>query len=224
MVLRRAALFTTRFEYEVPMASQPALPSLSTVIWPVHGRSGMLIIRSVLLALIGTALIFVSAKLKVPFYPVPMTMQSMVVLMLGVAYGPRLGAATVALYVLEGALGLPVFTDTPERGLGLAYLMGPTGGYLLGFVAAAYGAGVMAERGMGRTVTGLMTAMILGHVLIFAAGFGWLATLIGAQKAFSLGVLPFIWATLLKSALGAALLIGFDSLLRRDRGSDEPSA
>ena len=107
-----------------------------------------------LLALAGSLLLTLSAKVQVPFYPVPITMQSLVVLCLGATLGARLGAATVVLYLLEGALGLPVFAGTPERGIGLAYMAGPTGGYLIGFVAAAYLVGLLAERGWDRSHVG----------------------------------------------------------------------
>jgi biotin transport system substrate-specific component len=162
-------------------------------------------LRAVLLALAGSVLLTLSAKLKVPFHPVPMTMQTMVVLVLGVAYGSRLGAATVALYLLQGAVGLPVFADTPERGIGLAYMAGPTGGYLAGFLVAAWFAGAA---GGGGGLARLAAAMLGGHAIIFAFGLAWLAAAIGPEKAWLLGAAPFLLATLLKSALGVALLAG----------------
>jgi biotin transport system substrate-specific component len=198
------------------MAVQPAASSIASAIWPVEGRFAS-VVKAVLLALLGSALLYASAKFKVPFYPVPMTMQSMVVLMIGAAFGARLGAATVILYLIEGALGFPVFADTPERGIGLAYMVGPTGGFLLGFVAAAFTTGLLVERGLARTATGMLIAMTAGHAVLFALGFGWLATLIGAEKAWLLGVLPFGAATLLKTALGAALMTGMSGLKQRFR-------
>ncbi|MFZ9486634.1 MAG: biotin transporter BioY [Alphaproteobacteria bacterium] len=167
-------------------------------------RDGRGLLRAVLLALAGSVLLTLSAKLKVPFHPVPMTMQTMVVLVLGVAYGSRLGAATVALYLLQGAIGLPVFADTPERGVGIAYMAGPTGGYLAGFLAAAWLAGAIGQGGLLR----LAAAMLAGHAVIFAFGLAWLATAIGVEKAWLVGVAPFLLATLLKSALGVALVAG----------------
>ena len=167
-------------------------------------RDGRGLLRAVLLALAGSVLLTLSAKLKVPFHPVPMTMQTMVVLVLGVAYGSRLGAATVALYLLQGAIGLPVFADTPERGVGIAYMAGPTGGYLAGFLAAAWLAGAIGQGGLLR----LAAAMLAGHAVIFAFGLAWLATAIGVEKAWLVGVAPFLLATLLKSALGVALVVG----------------
>jgi biotin transport system substrate-specific component len=196
------------------MATQPLRSTLASTLWPAEGDVSAPL-RALILAVLGTALLTLSAKLKVPFYPVPMTMQSLVVLVIGATYGWRLGAATVALYLVEGALGLPVFADTPERGLGLPYMMGPTGGYLVGFVLAAAIVGWLAERGWDRSVPLTFAAMAIGHAVLFAAGFAWLATLIGPEKAWTLGVEPFWLATLLKTALGAALVPALWTLVRR---------
>ncbi|WP_406856639.1 biotin transporter BioY [Alsobacter sp. KACC 23698] len=198
------------------MAAQPLPTTLASAFWPARDDAAGLA-RSVLLVLAGTALLTLSAKLKVPFYPVPMTMQTLVVLWLGAAYGSRLAAVTAIAYLLEGALGLPVFADTPERGIGLAYMMGPTGGYLLGFVAGAYLVGVLCERGLGRSLVGMGVAMTLGHLAIFAFGFGWLAMAIGAAKAWTLGVVPFFAATALKTALGAAMVPAVWSVVDKRR-------
>ena len=161
--------------------------------------------RDAALALAATGLLTLSAKIQVPMI-VPMTLQTLVVLVVGAAFGARLGALTLGLYLLEGALGLPVFAGTPEKGLGLAYMMGPTGGYLLGFVAAAFVTGLLAERGLARGVLGTLAAMAIGHAVIFLFGFAWLAALFGAAKAYAIGVAPFFAATAIKTALGAALL------------------
>ena len=152
---------------------------------------------------IGVCLLTLSAKLQVPFYPVPMTMQTLVVLMIGMACGRVLGTATVAAYLLAGAAGLPVFAGTPERGLGLAYMMGPTGGFLVGFLIAAWLSGLLAERGWSSSFLLSGAAMIIGHVVILAAGVAWLATLVGVEKAIVLGLMPFLVTTLVKCALGA---------------------
>ncbi|MCP8939282.1 biotin transporter BioY [Alsobacter sp. SYSU M60028] len=199
------------------MAVQPSSTTLVSAIWPARADLGG-VLRAVLLAVAGTALLTLSAKLKVPFYPVPMTMQTLVVLMLGAAYGSRLGAATVALYLLEGALGLPVFADTPERGIGLAYMMGPTGGFLVGFLAGAAIVGWLCERGLGRSLLGMLAAMTIGHLAIFAFGYGWLATLVGPTAAWAGGVAPFFLATALKTALGAVLVPALWSVADRRRG------
>lgn len=170
------------------------------------GKGSRSLLRDAAIALAATGLLTLSAKVQVPFYPVPMTMQSLVVLVIGAAFGWRLGMATVMLYLLEGLAGLPVFAGTPEKGVGLAYMMGPTGGYLIGFVAAAFVAGFLAERGWTKSVPGALAAMAIGHAVIFLFGFAWLAVLMGAGKAYLFGVAPFYAATLFKTLLGAALL------------------
>ncbi|HJS30845.1 MAG TPA: biotin transporter BioY [Alphaproteobacteria bacterium] len=172
-------------------------------IWPAAERP---LVRNVSLALLGTALLWASAKAQVPMWPVPMTMQSYVVLVLGMAYGARLAAATVALYLIEGAAGLPVFSGTPERGIGLAYMMGPTGGYLVGFVLAAWAMGWLAERGWDRTIWRAGAAMALGTIILFAPGLAWLAVQFGWSKAIAVGLTPFIEGSILKLALAAATL------------------
>jgi biotin transport system substrate-specific component len=158
------------------------------------------------LAVFGSLLLWASARAQLPMWPVPMTMQSGVVLVIGMAYGARLGAATVALYLLEGAFGLPVFASTPEKGIGVAYMMGPTGGYLLGFLIAAAAMGALAERGWDRTHTAAIAAMTVGTVLLFIPGVAWLAALIGWAKAIDLGLTPFLLGSVVKLALAAALL------------------
>ncbi len=165
------------------------------------------ILRSVLLALAGTALLWASAKVQIPFYPVPMTMQTFVVLLLGFALGSRLGAATVLLYLAEGALGLPVFAGSPERGIGLAYMAGPTGGFLAGFVGAAFVTGWFAERGFDRHLIGAGLAALAGLTVLYATGLAWLGALIGWDKpVLELGLYPFLPAEALKLALLAAVL------------------
>ncbi|MCW2242940.1 biotin transporter BioY [Azospirillum canadense] len=154
-------------------------------------------------AVLGSALLAVSAKVQVPFWPVPMTMQSMVVILLGMAYGSRLATATVLLYLLEGLAGLPVFAGA---GAGPAYMAGPTAGYLLGFVLAAGVTGWLAERGWDRSPAKAVAALALGHALLFVPGVAWLAVLFGAEKAIAVGLTPFLAATVLKTALGAAIM------------------
>lgn len=164
-------------------------------------------LRSILLAVAGTALLWASAKVQIPFFPVPMTMQTFVVLFLGFALGSRLGAATVLLYLAEGALGLPVFAGTPEKGLGLAYLAGPTGGFLAGFVVAAFVTGWFAERGFDRRLVTSAIAAFAGLVAIYALGVSWLGMLIGWDKpVLEFGLYPFLPAEALKLALLAAIL------------------
>ena len=182
-----------------------ARPTLLDVLSPPLSRPAAAG-RDVALAITGSLLLTLSAKLQIPFWPVPMTMQTFVVLVLGTAFGWRLGAATVALYLLEGALGLPVFAGTPERGIGLAYMMGPTGGYLAGFLAAAVLCGRLAERGWDRDPWRTALAMTIGHLLILFCGWAWLATLIGTHKAYVAGVEPFYAATVAKTLLAVVTL------------------
>ena len=174
------------------------------------------------LVIAGSLLLTASAKLQVPFWPVPMTMQTYVVLVLGMALGPRLGAATVALYLAEGAFGLNVFSGTPERGIGLAYMAGPTGGYLVGFLVAAIAVGRMSERGFDRTVPGALMSAVLGMGLTYMFGLAWLATLIGVSKAITFGALPFLLGDALKILLVMATLPLAWSALGRRRGSGSP--
>jgi biotin transport system substrate-specific component len=188
-------------------ASSLASPStLVGLLWPSQAGDRLGVLRAAILMVAGTALLTLSAKVQVPFYPVPMTMQTLVVLVLGAAYGWRLGGATVALYLLEGAAGLPVFAGTPPAVAGLAYLAGPTGGFLLGFVAAAMLTGWMAERGWDRSLLRVVVMMTLGHAAIFAFGLAWLTTLMPLAKAWAVGAAPFVAATLLKTALAVALM------------------
>jgi biotin transport system substrate-specific component len=175
---------------------------LGAALWPTRGIPGLA--RDMSLAFGGALALALSAKVQVPSYPVPMTLQTLVVLALGAAYGARLGVATVALYLAEGFLGLPVFAAALA---GPAYMAGPTGGYLAGFLAAAALVGILAERGWDRSWPFLLAAMALGHAVIFALGFAWLAVLVGPGKAFVLGVAPFAAATVVKTLL-ACVLVG----------------
>lgn len=177
-------------------------PLLAAIIPASATPAGRLAV-SVFMAVLGTALLAVSAKVKVPFYPVPMTLQPMVVLLLGAAYGWRLGAATLALYLLEGAMGLPVFAGTPEKGIGIAYMAGPTGGYLLGFWLAAGVTGWLAEKGWDRSALKLGAAMVLGMAVLYACGVAWLAGFIGAEKAVAFGMTPFLLGDAVKIAVAA---------------------
>jgi biotin transport system substrate-specific component len=180
---------------------------LVAALWPsVSTNAVQGIIRKALLVVGGSLLLTISAKISVPFYPVPMTMQTFAVILIGAAFGWRLGAATVLFYLAQGAAGFPVFAGTPEKGIGLAYMAGPTGGYLLGFVAGAIVAGWLAERGWDKSFVRLTVAMFLAHVTIFVFGTAWLGALIGYEKAWMAGVAPFYLATAFKTLLAAACL------------------
>ncbi|MDW8313147.1 MAG: biotin transporter BioY, partial [Burkholderiales bacterium] len=184
------------------------MPTLAhALLTPLGTQSSRLpLSRHLVLILIGVGLLWLSAKLQIPFWPVPMTMQTYVVLVLGMAYGLRLGTLTMLAYLAAGALGLPVFAGTPEKGIGLPYMLGPTGGYLVGFVAGAALCGWLAERGFDRSFWRTAIAMSAGHALIFVFGLAWLTALMGWPKAYAVGLAPFWTATVLKTALGVLTL------------------
>jgi biotin transport system substrate-specific component len=188
-----------------PETIAPSHFSLAALLWPhrTDGSSGLA--RSVILIVLGTALLTLSAKVNLPLPYVPMTLQTLVVLMIGAAYGWRLGCATIMTYLATGAAGVPVFAGPIG---GLAPFAGPTAGYLFGFVAAAFVTGFLSERGWDRSVPLLFIAMALGHLVILAAGFGWLAfgMKLGVDKAWLVGIKPFIAGSLIKNSLGAVLV------------------
>lgn len=181
------------------------LPSntLAKTLLPIDNA----IVRNLILAIVGSLALWVSAKISIPFWPVPLTMQTLVVLVIGMAFGARLGAATVLLYLAEGAVGLPVFSGTPEKGLGLAYMMSTTGGYLVGFVLAAGAVGFLAERGWDRSPLKTALAMVLGNVLIYVTGLLWLGTIVGWDKpVLAWGLTPFLAGDAIKIAAAAVLM------------------
>lgn len=175
---------------------QNANMTVAGALWPASRANNLP--RAALLALAGTLALALSAKLQVPFWPVPVTMQSFVVLALGAALGWRLAGATLALYILQGTVGLPVFANP-------AGLMGPTGGYLVGFLAAAMLVGYLAEKGADRKALSMFAAMLAGAALIYVPGVLWLAGFTGFEKAITLGLVPFIPGDVLKAALAAAV-------------------
>ncbi|MEM7425984.1 MAG: biotin transporter BioY [Pseudomonadota bacterium] len=176
-------------------------PPIFAVLWPDNN-----LVRNIVLALAGSVLLAIAAKVQIPLapaslFPVPVTMQTFVVLSLGAAYGWRLAAATLLLYLSEGAIGLPVFAE----GGGMAYLLGPTAGYLFGFLVAAIAMGWLAERGVDRSPAKMFPAMLFGNFLIYVLGLIWLASFIGMDKAVVAGLQPFVFGDLLKCALAAIL-------------------
>jgi biotin transport system substrate-specific component len=179
----------------------PMTPVLSETLLPAAGAR--LWLKRALLVALGVAALTVAAKVRVPFWPVPVTMQTFVVLGLGAAYGLRLGVATVLGYLLLGALGVGVFTG---EGAGLAYMLGGTGGYLAGFVLAAALLGLAARRGWDRSVPRMALAMLAGSVLIYLPGVLWLGVLHGFDKPIlAWGLYPFLLGDALKLALAALL-------------------
>lgn len=179
---------------------------LADILWRSGGGGLSATLRGVTLVILGTALLTLSAKINVPLPYVPITLQTLVVLVIGSVYGWRLGGLTLMAYLAEGAAGLPVFAGPIG---GLAPFMGPTAGYLVGFVFAAVITGWLSESGWDRSVLRLFIALAIGHVVILASGFAWLAYGLhfGPEKAWLVGIMPFIAGTVVKNALATALVI-----------------
>ena len=157
------------------------------------------IIKSLLVIFFGSLILTISAKIKIPFYPVPMTMQTFVVLFLGISFGYKIALATVSLYLLEGILGLPVFSNSPERGVGWTYFTGPTMGYLIGFLAACFFSSLIK---VSDRYPIIIAKLILSVSSIYILGILWLGNIIGWDKPiFELGVAPFLLAEIFKIAL-----------------------
>ena len=157
------------------------------------------LVKNLFIALVGTIILAVSSKIKIPFYPVPMTMQTFVILLIGITLGYRIGLATVTLYLLEGIFGLPVFANSPEKGIGIVYFMGPTMGYLIGFLVAVYFSGLFKY---DKGPINAFLKLIFSVSFIYIIGIIWLGTLIGWDKPiFKLGALPFLLAELFKILL-----------------------
>jgi biotin transport system substrate-specific component len=166
--------------------------------WPRKGRR-----RLAFLVVVGSVLIALLAQLEIPLQPVPITGQTFGVLLVGALLGSRLGAVTVLTYLAWGAIGLPVFAGGNS---GLARLVGPTGGYLVGFLGAAFLVGRLSERGWDRRVLTTAVAMLLGTILIYLPGIAWLSRFVGWDRVLELGLAPFVIGDLLKVALAALAL------------------
>ena len=157
------------------------------------------LVKSLVVIILGSLILTVSAKIKIPFYPVPMTMQTFIVLLLGVSFGYKIALASVGLYLLEGILGLPVFSNSPERGVGLAYFTGPTMGYLIGFLSACF-LSSMVKKDDNYLI--IFLKLILSVSTIYILGVLWLGTIIGWDKPIlELGVMPFLIAEIFKICL-----------------------
>lgn len=184
------------------MAIATTMRPLVSLALPEKGAARLA--AQLFLAIGGTLLLTVSAKTKVFLGPVDISLQTLAVLLIASAFGMRLAVATLLLYMAQGAMGLPVFQSSPEKGVGIAYMLGTTGGYLAGFVAMAAIAGWAADRGLDRNPFRLFGAFMAAEVVMMAMGFAWLALLIGADKAWQFGVVPFIVPDLVKAALAAS--------------------
>ncbi len=161
------------------------------------------LIKSLVVVVLGTIALTISAKIKIPFYPVPMTMQTFVVLFLGISLGPKIALATIGLYLIEGILGLPVFSNSPEKGVGLVYFTGPTMGYLIGFLTACY---LASKINYYDNFFVVIFKLVIATSTIYILGLLWLGTLIGWDKPiFALGAKPFLLAEIFKILLLALL-------------------
>lgn len=179
--------------------------TLAATWWPTTLQLSLTeALRVSVLVLAGSGLIALSAKTQVPFFPVPMTLQTLAISVIAASYGMRLGVATVLAYLAEGALGLPVFAGALA---GPAYMAGPTAGFLVGFVIMAAVIGYAADKGFDRAFGRVFLAMMLANCLVFIPGLAWLATFVGlSEKLIATGLEPFAYATLFKTVLGAAIM------------------
>jgi biotin transport system substrate-specific component len=185
------------------MASNLAERPLVSIAMPESGAARLAV--QVGLVVVGSLLLALSAKAKVVLGPVDLSLQTLAVLLIAATFGFRLGVAALLLYLAEGAVGFPVFQSTPEKGIGLAYMVGPTGGFLVGFLLMAVIVGWAVDRGWGRNVVKLFAAMLVAEIVMMALGFSWLAYLIGTEKSWQFGVAPFIVPDLIKVGIAAAL-------------------
>ena len=191
-------------------------PTHSAAAQPATSKS---LLKALALMALGVAALWISAKIKVPFWPVPVTLQTMVVMLIGAAYGLRLGVATVVSYLALGAMGLAVFTNTPPLAPGPAYFLGPTGGFLIGFILCAAVIGYAVERGWAKNLPGLAVAMLIGDGLLFVVGLAWLGQAVPALgysvKLLEAGLFPFILGDLVKVVLAACLVYAGRSAITR---------
>jgi len=176
-------------------------------------------VKQAVLVVLGIAALAIAAKIKVPMWPVPVTMGTFAVLTIGAAYGPRLGLTTILGYMAIGALGFDVFASSSAEKAGLEYMMGGTGGYLVGYVLATLALGFAARRGMDRSVLGMALALLVGNALIYVPGLLWLGQLYGwDQPILEWGFTPFIIGDALKLVLAALIVPGVWKLVGRARG------
>ncbi len=190
---------------------------LTQAIAPREGTQ--LLIKQAALVVLGIAVLAIAAKIKVPMWPVPITMGTFAVLTIGAAYGARLGLVTILGYMIVGALGFDVFAGSSAEAYGLTYMMGGTGGYLLGYVMATVALGWFAQAGWDRSAGKMALAMLAGNVLIYVPGLIWLGMLYGWDKPImQWGLTPFLIGDALKLALAAALLPALWKLVGRARG------
>ncbi|MFD1881374.1 biotin transporter BioY [Paracoccus pacificus] len=177
----------------------------------LSARNGLTIIA-------GAALMALAAKVQIPFWPVPMTLHTLAVMAFAVAFGPRIAVSIFLTYLAAGAVGLPVFAGSPERGIGLAYMVGPTGGYLLGYLIASWLVGMLAA---GKGTLGRVGAMLAGMVPVYAIGLAWLALYVPAGQLLAVGLLPFVLGDLVKIGVVAAAGMVIPSAFARRKSKAE---
>jgi len=178
--------------------------SLISQALPQSGAARLITQAAIVIA--GSMALVFSAKAKVVLGPVDLSLQTMVVMLLASTLGMRLGIATVVLYLAQGAMGYPVFQSTPEKGIGLAYMVGPTGGYLAGFLVMTAIVGFAADRGWDRNALKLFAIMLLADAVLLVMGASWLGVLMGFENAWQFGIAPFIVPDIIKAALAACLI------------------
>jgi biotin transport system substrate-specific component len=190
---------------------------LADILGPQSGTA--LRLKQAALVVLGIALLAIAAKIKIPMWPVPVTMGTFAVLTIGAAYGARLGLATILGYMIIGALGFDIFAGSSAEKFGLTYMMGGTGGYLVGYVLATLALGALAQRGWDRSFKWMALAMLIGNVLIYVPGLIWLGTLYGWDKPIlAWGLTPFLIGDVLKLALAALLLPAIWKMVGNARG------
>ena len=198
------------------MTTQTPSLTLAEAIFPQTGLA--LRVKQLVLVAAGIAALVLAAKIKIPMFPVPMTMGTFAVLSIGAAYGTRLGLATILGYMLVGALGFDVFAGSSAEVSGLGYMMGSTGGYLVGYVLAVVALGALARKGWDRARGKMALALVLGNALIYMPGLIWLTVLYGLEAPIlSWGLTPFLLGDVVKLALAALLLPALWSLVGRAR-------
>lgn len=194
------------------MSEAVAPKSLVSMTLPQSGVARLA--AQAFLVVSGTLLLAISAKTRVVLGPVDLSLQSLVVMLIAASFGMRLGIATLLAYLFEGAMGLPVFQGTPEKGIGLFYMIGSTGGFLAGFLVMAAMIGWAADRGFDRSAIRLLPVMAIADALMMALGFAWLALLIGPEKSWQFGVAPFILPEIVKVGIAACFVLAVWGLAR----------
>lgn len=200
------------------MATTASNSVLSEEFWSAEGNA--LWVKRIVLVVLGIAALAISAKIKIPVWPspVPVTMGTFAVLTIGTAYGPRMGLTTILGYMLVGALGFDVFANSSSGATGIEYMMGSTGGYLIGFVLATLALGYAARRGWDRNVVMMAIAMLVGSLIIYVPGVMWLAHLYSWENAFAWGVTPYLIGDAMKLALAALVVPAVWKMVGKVRG------